>query len=158
MPDRNDAWELLCEYTKGDSLRKHAIAVETAMRACAKRYGEADADEDEDASDTADDEADDAVSDDAVFAAEDALWTEDDEAALEPEVPPTDELEDGAPPAELVPEDGVIAEEAPAAPVEDAAPADEDDDELEFPLEWQAVTHKPSVNTAREPRVCITPR
>jgi len=39
MPDRNDAWELLCEYTKGDSLRKHALAVEAAMRACAKRYG-----------------------------------------------------------------------------------------------------------------------
>jgi predicted hydrolase (HD superfamily) len=37
--DRNDAWELLCEYTKGDSLRKHALAVETAMRACAARYG-----------------------------------------------------------------------------------------------------------------------
>jgi predicted hydrolase (HD superfamily) len=47
MPDRNDAWELLCEYTKGDSLRKHALAVETAMRACAKRYGGPDADVDE---------------------------------------------------------------------------------------------------------------
>lgn len=47
MPDRNDAWELLCEYTKGESLRKHALAVEGAMRACAKRYGEPDADEDE---------------------------------------------------------------------------------------------------------------
>ena len=47
MPDRKDAWELLCEYTKGDGLRKHALAVETAMRACAKRYGEADADQDE---------------------------------------------------------------------------------------------------------------
>jgi predicted hydrolase (HD superfamily) len=47
MPDRNEAWELLCEYTKGDSLRKHAIAVETAMRACAGRYGEPDADIDE---------------------------------------------------------------------------------------------------------------
>jgi predicted hydrolase (HD superfamily) len=47
MPDRNEAWELLCEYTKGDSLRKHALAVETAMRASAKRYGEPDADEDE---------------------------------------------------------------------------------------------------------------
>lgn len=47
MPDRNDAWELLCEYTKGDGLRKHALAVETAMRACAKRYGGADADEGE---------------------------------------------------------------------------------------------------------------
>jgi predicted hydrolase (HD superfamily) len=47
MPDRQEAWELLCEYTKGDSLRKHALAVETAMRACAKRYGEPDADLDE---------------------------------------------------------------------------------------------------------------
>ena len=47
MPSRDEAWELLCEYTKGDSLRKHAVAVETAMRACAKRYGDADADVDE---------------------------------------------------------------------------------------------------------------
>ena len=47
MPDRADAWELLCEYTKGDSLRKHAIAVETAMRASAKRYAQANADENE---------------------------------------------------------------------------------------------------------------
>jgi predicted hydrolase (HD superfamily) len=47
MPDRNDAWELLCEYTKGDSLRKHALAVEAAMRACSKRYGTAEDDEDE---------------------------------------------------------------------------------------------------------------
>ena len=47
MPDRKEAWELLCEYTKGDSLRKHAIAVETAMRACAQRYGTTDADPNE---------------------------------------------------------------------------------------------------------------
>ena len=47
MPDRKDAWELLCEYTKGDSLRKHALAVEAAMRACAPRYGGPDADVDE---------------------------------------------------------------------------------------------------------------
>jgi putative nucleotidyltransferase with HDIG domain len=47
MASRDEAWELLCEYTKGDSLRKHALAVETAMRACAKRYGDADADVDE---------------------------------------------------------------------------------------------------------------
>jgi predicted hydrolase (HD superfamily) len=47
MPNREEAWELLCEYTKGDSLRKHALAVETAMRACAARYGAADADVDE---------------------------------------------------------------------------------------------------------------
>src|SRR5918992_2683417 len=45
--DRAAAWELLCEYTKGDSLRKHALAVEAAMRACSKRYGEPDADENE---------------------------------------------------------------------------------------------------------------
>jgi predicted hydrolase (HD superfamily) len=47
MPDRSAAWELLCEYTKGDSLRKHALAVEAAMRACARRYGEPEADDDE---------------------------------------------------------------------------------------------------------------
>jgi len=45
--NRAAAWELLCEYTKGDSLRKHAIAVETAMRASAKRYNDGPADEDE---------------------------------------------------------------------------------------------------------------
>jgi putative nucleotidyltransferase with HDIG domain len=44
MPDRQDAWELLCEYTKGESLRKHALAVETAMRACAGKYGGPDED------------------------------------------------------------------------------------------------------------------
>src|SRR5688572_11844584 len=47
MPDRSESWELLCEYTKGDSLRKHALAVEAAMRACAPRYGGPDADVDE---------------------------------------------------------------------------------------------------------------
>ena len=47
MPSRDDAWELLCEYTQGDSLRKHALAVEAAMRAAATRYAEGDADVDE---------------------------------------------------------------------------------------------------------------
>ena len=47
MPDRKEAWELLCEYTKGESLRKHALAVEIAMRACAARYDGPDADVDE---------------------------------------------------------------------------------------------------------------
>lgn len=40
MPTRIDAWELLCEYTKGDSLRKHALAVEAVMAAYARRLGE----------------------------------------------------------------------------------------------------------------------
>jgi putative nucleotidyltransferase with HDIG domain len=44
MPDRQEAWELLCEYTKGESLRKHALAVETAMQACAGKYGGPDED------------------------------------------------------------------------------------------------------------------
>jgi putative nucleotidyltransferase with HDIG domain len=47
MPTRDEAWELLCEYTKGESLRRHALAVETAMRAAAARYGGEDADVDE---------------------------------------------------------------------------------------------------------------
>jgi predicted hydrolase (HD superfamily) len=47
MPERADAWELLCEYTKGESLRRHAIAVETAMRAASARYGDENADADE---------------------------------------------------------------------------------------------------------------
>lgn len=40
MPTREEAWELLCEYTKGDSLRKHALAVEAVMRAYARRFNE----------------------------------------------------------------------------------------------------------------------
>ncbi|HVG21574.1 MAG TPA: HD domain-containing protein [Blastocatellia bacterium] len=40
MPTRDDAWDLLCEYTKGESLRKHALAVEAVMRAYARRLGE----------------------------------------------------------------------------------------------------------------------
>ena len=37
---RQDAEALLFEYTKTDSLRKHALAVEAAMRAYAKKFGE----------------------------------------------------------------------------------------------------------------------
>lgn len=40
MSTREDAWNLLCKYTKGDSLRKHALAVEAVMRAYARRHGE----------------------------------------------------------------------------------------------------------------------
>ncbi len=37
---REDAWALLCEYTKSQGLRKHALAVEAAMRAYARKHGE----------------------------------------------------------------------------------------------------------------------
>jgi len=39
-PTRDEAWELFCEWTQSDSLRKHVLAVEAAMRAYARRYGE----------------------------------------------------------------------------------------------------------------------
>ncbi len=38
--DRDQAWQLVCEFTQSDSLRKHMRAVEAAMRAYARRYGE----------------------------------------------------------------------------------------------------------------------
>lgn len=38
--DRNDAWALLCEYTQVESLRKHAITVESVMRDFARKAGE----------------------------------------------------------------------------------------------------------------------
>ena len=38
MKTRDDALALLYQYTKSDSLRKHALAVEQAMKACAQKY------------------------------------------------------------------------------------------------------------------------
>ena len=40
MLDRQAAYELMCEYTQSDSLRKHMLAVEAGMRAYASHYGE----------------------------------------------------------------------------------------------------------------------
>ena len=40
QPTRDEAWELFCEWTQSDSLRKHALGVETAMRAYAREFGE----------------------------------------------------------------------------------------------------------------------
>lgn len=38
--NREKSWELMCEWTESDSLRKHMLAVEAAMRAYARRFGE----------------------------------------------------------------------------------------------------------------------
>jgi putative nucleotidyltransferase with HDIG domain len=38
--NRESAWNLLCEYTQSESLRKHMLAVEACMRAYAGKYGE----------------------------------------------------------------------------------------------------------------------
>jgi len=40
MPDRAAAYELMCEYTNNDALRRHMISVEFAMRAYAEKFGE----------------------------------------------------------------------------------------------------------------------
>lgn len=40
LPAREEAWLLLCEWTLGESLRKHARAVEHAMRTYARKYDE----------------------------------------------------------------------------------------------------------------------
>jgi putative nucleotidyltransferase with HDIG domain len=37
---RADGWALLTEYTQNESLRKHALAVEAAVRGYARRFGE----------------------------------------------------------------------------------------------------------------------
>jgi putative nucleotidyltransferase with HDIG domain len=43
MPTYDEAWQLVCEYTQSESLRKHMLAVETCVRAYARKFG---ADED----------------------------------------------------------------------------------------------------------------
>ncbi|MDZ4766862.1 MAG: HDIG domain-containing protein [Chloroflexota bacterium] len=40
MMERDQAWDIVCEFVKSDSLRKHMLSVEFAMRAYALHYGE----------------------------------------------------------------------------------------------------------------------
>ncbi|MGE5857683.1 MAG: HD domain-containing protein [Solirubrobacterales bacterium] len=37
---RDDAWQLVCEWIESDSLRKHLLGVEAAMRAYARKWNE----------------------------------------------------------------------------------------------------------------------
>src|SRR5215210_1543915 len=39
-PTRDEAWALVCEWTESESLRRHMLAVEAAMRAYAREWGE----------------------------------------------------------------------------------------------------------------------
>ena len=39
-PTRDEAWDLFCEWTESESLRRHVLGVEAAMRAYAEKYGE----------------------------------------------------------------------------------------------------------------------
>ena len=41
--NREEAWNILCEYTKNENLRKHALAVEACVRAYARKLGEDEA-------------------------------------------------------------------------------------------------------------------
>jgi predicted hydrolase (HD superfamily) len=43
-PTREQAWALLTEYTKSESLLKHALAVEAAVRGYARTFGESEHD------------------------------------------------------------------------------------------------------------------
>jgi putative nucleotidyltransferase with HDIG domain len=40
---RDQAWDILCEFTRSESLRRHALAVETCVTAYARKYGEDEA-------------------------------------------------------------------------------------------------------------------
>ena len=40
QPSRQEAWDLFCEWTESESLRKHVLGVEAAMVAYARKFGE----------------------------------------------------------------------------------------------------------------------
>src|SRR3982750_4434174 len=40
MLSREEAWDIVCEFTKSEGLRKHALAVETCVTAYARKLGE----------------------------------------------------------------------------------------------------------------------
>ena len=40
LPTRAEAWDIVCEWITSDSLRKHALAVEAAVAAYARHFGE----------------------------------------------------------------------------------------------------------------------
>ena len=40
MIDREQAWQILCEFTKSENLRKHSLAVEACVVAYARKFGE----------------------------------------------------------------------------------------------------------------------
>jgi len=40
LPSRDEVWQLLCQYTEKEGLRKHALAVEASMRHYARLWGE----------------------------------------------------------------------------------------------------------------------
>jgi putative nucleotidyltransferase with HDIG domain len=43
MATREQAWEILCEFTKSEGLRKHALAVEACVVEYARKFGEDEA-------------------------------------------------------------------------------------------------------------------
>ena len=43
LPTRDEAWNLVCDWIRNDGLRKHVLAVEAALRAYARKYGEDEA-------------------------------------------------------------------------------------------------------------------
>jgi len=38
--NRDQAWQILCEFTKSENLRRHALAVEACVLAYARKFGE----------------------------------------------------------------------------------------------------------------------